>query len=374
MPAALNPRSARLVDPAQEDRFLATQLPGLRRDVQLVAGLVLAYNAVFFVVNLVRGPAWGLVALSDHVVVGTASVVLAVLVRRTASYRTTARALVGGFVVYAVVALALGGDRTPTGWVLLSLQTAAVLCLHARLPFPVTATLVPAWSVASLLAASTSAVDGRDLTTAVAMVASVNLVGLAAAHRVAAQARLLFAQTEELARLSSHDPVTGLPNRRAWESALTREWARAARTGTPLGLVLVDVDHFKQLNEAFGHPGGDRALEHVAGLLRGTLRRPGDLAARLGGDEFGLLLPGTDDAGAGELATGLLTAARELRAGADADDPASGLTLSLGVHGAHPEPGSDVAAAQAVADAVAVADAALFRAKADGRDRVADAG
>jgi diguanylate cyclase (GGDEF)-like protein len=368
VPAALNRWSARLSDPAQEDRFLATQLPGLRRDVQLVAALVVVYNVVFFVVNLLRGPAWGLLGLGDHVVVGSAAVVLTLLVRRTTSYRSTARVLVGGFAVYAVVALGLGGDRTPTGWLLLSLQTAAVLCLHARLPFPVTAGLVPVWSAASLVAATTAGIDHRDLATAVALVLSVNLVGLASAYRVAAQARLLFAQTEELERLSSHDPVSGLPNRRAWESALAREWARTARGGAPLGLVLVDVDHFKQINEAFGHPGGDRALVQVAGLLGGVLRRPGDLAARLGGDEFGLLLPGTDDAGAARIAARLLGAARELRAGADPDDPASVLTLSLGVHGADPTAGGTVA------DAVAAADAALFRAKAAGRDQVADAG
>ncbi|WP_091064419.1 GGDEF domain-containing protein [Klenkia brasiliensis] len=363
----LNRWTARLADPAQEERFLATQLPGLRRDVLLVCVLVLVYNVVFFVVNLLRGPAWGYVGLSDHVLVGSAAVVLAVLVRRTRTYRTTARALVGGFGVYALVALALGGDRTPTGWVLLSLQTAAVLCLHARLPFPVTAALVPAWSVASLLAATTSGVDDRDMATAVALVASVVAVGLSAAHRVATQARLLFARTEELERISTQDPVTGLPNRRAWEAALHREWDRAVRTGGPLGVVVVDVDHFGRLNEGFGHPGGDRALVEVAGLLTAALHRPGDLAARLGGDEFGLLLPGADEVGTEQLAGRLLAAARELRTGAAPGDPVSALTLSLGTHATHPVAGGSAA------ELVAAADTALYRAKGGGRDQVVGA-
>jgi len=366
--AVLNRPTARLADPAQEERFLATQLPGLRRDVQLVAVLVVVYNVVFFVVNLLRGPAWGYVGLSDHVLVGSAAVVLGLLVRRTRSYRTTARALVGGFAVYAVVALALGGDRTPTGWVLLSLQTAAVLCLHARLPFPVTATLVPLWSVASLLGAATSGVDGRDMATAVAMVVSVVLVGLSAAYRVAAQARLLFARTEELDRLSTQDPVTGLPNRRAWEAALHREWDRAVRAGAPLGVVLVDVDHFRALNEGFGHPGGDRALTEVAALLGAALHRPGDLAARLGGDEFGLLLPGADEVGTERLAGRLLAAVRGLRTGAGPEDPVSALTLSLGTHATRPGAGGSPE------DLVAAADAALYRAKGGGRDQVVGAG
>lgn len=370
MPAALNRWSARLTDPAQEARFLATQLPGLRRDVLLVAALVLAYNVVFFVLNLRRGPAWGPIGLTDHVLVGAASLVLILVVRRTTSYRTTARVLVGGFAVYAVVALALGGDRTPTGWLLLSLHTAAVLCLHARLPFPVTATLVPAWSVVSLLAATTAGVSSRDLTTAVALVATVVLVGLAAAYRVAAQARLLFAQTEALERLTTLDPVTGLPNRRGWEEALQREWERCAREGTPLGLVVVDVDHFKQVNDTFGHAAGDRALVVVADLLTAVLRRPGDLAARLGGDEFGLLLPGTDEAGAASTATRLLADARRARAGAPAGDAGASLTVSVGVHAARPlSPGPGE-----TAEAFSAADAALYRAKAAGRDQVAGAG
>jgi len=370
VPAALNPWSARLSDPAQEDRFLATQLRGLRRDVALVAGLVLAYNVVFFVVNLRRGPAGGPMALSDHVLVGAAAVVLILLVRRTTTYRTTARVLVAGFGVYAVVALALGGDRTPTGWLLLSLHTAAILCLHARLPFPVTATLVPVWSVVSLLAATTADVTGRDLATATALVGTVVLVGLAAAYRVAAQARLLFAQTEALERLTTLDPVTGLPNRRGWEEALQREWERCAREGTPLGLVVVDVDHFKQVNDTFGHAAGDRALVAVAGLLSAALRRPGDLAARLGGDEFGLLLPGTDADGAASIATRLLTDARAARAAAPADTAEAGLTVSVGVHAARPtSPGPGESA-----EAFSAADAALYRAKAGGRDQVAVAG
>ncbi|KQS64891.1 diguanylate cyclase [Modestobacter sp. Leaf380] len=369
MPAALNPLTARLADPAQEDRFLATQLPGLRRDVLLVAGLVLAYNVVFFVVNLLRGPAWGLVGLTDHVVVGAASVVLALVVRRTTSYRTTARVLVAGFAVYAVVALALGGDRTPTGWLLLSLHTAAILCLHARLPFPVTATLVPAWSVASLLAATTAGIDSRDLTTAVALVGTAVLVGLAAAYRVAAQARLLFAQTEALERQTTLDPVTGLPNRRGWEEALQREWERCAREGTPLGLVVVDVDHFKQVNDTFGHAAGDRALVVVAGLLSAALRRPGDLAARIGGDEFALLLPGTDAEGTASTASRLLADARRARAAAPDDAAEAGLTVSVGVHCTRPR----TAGAAETAAAVSAADAALYRAKAAGRDQVAGA-
>jgi diguanylate cyclase (GGDEF)-like protein len=370
VPAALNRSTARLVDPAQEDRFLATQLPGLRRDVLLVAGLVLVYNVVFFVVNLLRGPAWGLLGLSDHVVLAAAAVAVMAAVGRTPTYRATARVVVVGFGVYALVALALGGDRTSTGWLLLSLHSAAILCLHARLPFPVTAVLAPAWSVASLLAATTAGVDGRDLGTAVFLVATVNLVGLAAAYRVSAQARLLFAQTEALERLTTLDPVTGLANRRGWEEALEREWERCAREGTPLGLVLVDVDHFKQVNDTFGHAAGDRALAVVAGLLTAALRRPGDLAARLGGDEFGLLLPGTDAQGTASTAARLLADARRARAGAPDGDAGSGLTVSVGVHATRPR----AAGAAETAAAVSAADAALYRAKAAGRDQVADAG
>jgi diguanylate cyclase (GGDEF)-like protein len=99
-------------------------------------------------------------------------------------------------------------------------------------------------------------------------------------------------QLEELRALAEEDPLTGLPNRRAFMRELESELERTRRHGRPLALVLCDVDHLKQINDTQGHPGGDRALCEAGRGLRESLRA-GDTAFRIGGDEFALLLPET---------------------------------------------------------------------------------
>ncbi len=103
------------------------------------------------------------------------------------------------------------------------------------------------------------------------------------------------------------DPLTGLPNRRMWTLRLEDEVARAARTGRPLAVALLDLDHFKQLNDRLGHRAGDRALVDLGSAWRTAVRRGGDLMARIGGDEFAVLAPDTD-------APALDTLIRRLRA------------------------------------------------------------
>jgi len=94
------------------------------------------------------------------------------------------------------------------------------------------------------------------------------------------------------------DHLTAIPNRRAFEEFLEREWLRGMRTGRPLTLILSDIDDFKGYNDGYGHAVGDAILRSVAGLFRQGARRGTDLAARIGGDEFALLAPETDEAGA----------------------------------------------------------------------------
>jgi diguanylate cyclase (GGDEF)-like protein len=108
----------------------------------------------------------------------------------------------------------------------------------------------------------------------------------------------LKARTDELRRLGEMDGLTRLANRRVFDRVLTVEWRRALRAGTALSLLMVDVDHFKRFNDAHGHLQGDACLVQVAQVLAGTARRAGDVVARYGGEEFGVILPGTDAAGA----------------------------------------------------------------------------
>ena len=181
--------------------------------------------------------------------------------------------------------------------------------------------------------------------------------------RVALEAKLEEAN-RRLRIMVRQDGLTSLGNRRHFDETLGTEYRRALRVGTPLALVLVDVDRFKAFNDRYGHPAGDACLQAVAGILGAALRRPADMAARYGGEEFAVLLPGTDEAGA------LATAARiqdALRAAAlpHAGSEFGVVSLSLGV--AVLPPG---AAGEGPAALVEAADAALYQAKRAGRNTV----
>lgn len=112
--------------------------------------------------------------------------------------------------------------------------------------------------------------------------------------------------------LSRTDALTGLANRREFDERLEIEWLRSERSGEPVGLVMLDIDKFKAYNDAGGHPAGDECLRRVAAAMRSAVHRPSDLVARFGGEEFVVLLPGTDAAGALEVAEQLRSAIESL--------------------------------------------------------------
>ena len=174
-------------------------------------------------------------------------------------------------------------------------------------------------------------------------------------------------QTEVLKRLVFIDALTHAFNRRYFDERLAEEWGRAQRTGRPLGLILIDVDYFKQFNDVNGHQRGDDALRQVAQALKGTILRPGDVVCRYGGEEFACLLPDTDLDGALQVAQRMKLAVRDLAIGHPASAVAEVLTISAGVAVRTPTSRDDAAAL------LALADAQLYRAKAEGRARVCHA-
>jgi diguanylate cyclase (GGDEF)-like protein len=179
----------------------------------------------------------------------------------------------------------------------------------------------------------------------------------------------LVRQRRMLERLANVDGLTELANRRRFDELYEVEWQRAQRNGRPLSLALLDIDAFKQYNDHYGHPAGDRALRAVARAAGAGLRRPADLAARYGGEEVVLLLPDTDATQARHVVDGILKAIFELQLAHAASAVAPWLTVSvggatLGEHGPGQRP-------ETAAELFEAADVQLYRAKHGGRNRVA---
>ncbi|WP_100639110.1 diguanylate cyclase [Marinobacter salexigens] len=101
-------------------------------------------------------------------------------------------------------------------------------------------------------------------------------------------------KTDLLAAAAKTDPLTGIGNRRAFDQQLDLEWRRARRQNSPVGLVLIDLDNFKQINDQYGHAQGDLCLQNLAKAMNSSFARAGEVAARLGGDEFAAIIPGAD--------------------------------------------------------------------------------
>jgi diguanylate cyclase (GGDEF)-like protein len=175
--------------------------------------------------------------------------------------------------------------------------------------------------------------------------------------QVARQRRMLEA-------LANIDGLTELSNRRQFDTVMAAEWARAARTGQPLSLALLDIDFFKRYNDHYGHALGDQALRMVAAQLRKRVQRPADLVARYGGEEFILVMPDTSISGGFELANRLRIGVEGLSVPHERSSAAVCLTVSIGVACTQPE---RVPTAEAL---LQLADERLYRAKKTGRNRV----
>ncbi|MBY0239582.1 MAG: response regulator [Burkholderiaceae bacterium] len=173
----------------------------------------------------------------------------------------------------------------------------------------------------------------------------------------------LARQRRQLEALAHIDGLTGLPNRRRFDDHYAKEWQRAQRNGSPLSLLLLDVDCFKQYNDHYGHAMGDQVLRTLGRVLRNSARRPADLAARYGGEEFVLILPETDGAAALDIAQRLCADVAALAIPHLHSDCAPCITVSVGGATAFP-PGSE-----SRAELLEAADQHLYRAKAEGRNR-----
>ncbi len=172
-------------------------------------------------------------------------------------------------------------------------------------------------------------------------------------------------RARELESISRTDALTQIPNRLNFQERLELAWRDAVRRKEPLSVAMLDLDHFKSINDRLGHPFGDRCLRAAAQALLQAIRRPGDLAARFGGEEFVVLMPNTDVPGARAVAERMLQRVAATRV---QDGPHEVLlSCSIGVAACQPASAADTASAEAL---VQEADQALYRAKQNGRGRV----
>jgi len=169
---------------------------------------------------------------------------------------------------------------------------------------------------------------------------------------------------EKLTLLSSLDGLTEISNRRHFDESLHNEWSRASRNGTPVSLILTDIDYFKRYNDHYGHQAGDECLRTIAGVLRNFCRRGGDMAARYGGEEFAMLLPNTELKHAANMAERIRSEIVQLGIPHDASDTADVVTASFGVATLTPQRELRPELL------VLTADRALYRAKDAGRNNI----
>ena len=167
---------------------------------------------------------------------------------------------------------------------------------------------------------------------------------------------------ETLKELNTVDVMTGIKNRAFFDTAFEQEWRRAIRQGHPMSLMLLDVDHFKQVNDTHGHLIGDECLRAIVLIIRSVLRRPADILARYGGEEFVILLPYVEIDNAMFLAEQIR--AKIEQAELQLDSLVLRATVSIGVGSKPPAEGKNRK------DFIAAVDAALYRAKDAGRNNV----
>jgi two-component system, chemotaxis family, response regulator WspR len=183
------------------------------------------------------------------------------------------------------------------------------------------------------------------------------------ARRLTDEVRTLQREKHDLERIVCVDSLTGVANRRHALALYDAEWKRSAREGTPLSLVMIDLDHFHTFNETYGHPGGDACLRRVAAEMVMCLRRPSDFLGRYGGEEFVVVLANTDATGARLVADRLRSSVESLGLAHRGSTVSSVVTISVGFATTHPKP------EQTSDSLLEAADRALLTAKTSGRNR-----
>ena len=170
---------------------------------------------------------------------------------------------------------------------------------------------------------------------------------------------------EAAANQARIDDLTGIPNRRKFEETLSQQWKRSIRMKTPLSLAMIDIDHFKQVNDTYGHSIGDKYLTVLSSIFSRSTNRPDDICARYGGEEFAILLGATDRVGAVKVIDKLIKKVRNLNIPNENASTKPFITLSIGLKTVYPSQNDNYE------DFLLAVDKLLYVAKTAGRDTLA---
>jgi diguanylate cyclase (GGDEF)-like protein len=270
--------------------------------------------------------------------------------------------VVNGLAVMTIGALAAGSGQPQfqMGDVLVMVYATLFLGLLFRFVLAVAVCLVCAFVTIGLGIGE----HGQDLVFAASVLVATGLMAVLSAARVERLMRTTFVETQLLNDIAERDGLSGLYNRRMFDTLTRRLWQQAQREQESLQVILVDIDHFKRFNDLYGHQAGDDCIRRVAGAIGNAARRPLDFCARYGGEEFALILYAPSGLDSGALPEQLRRDIMSQAVQHGDSDAASVITVSIG--SAIAQPGSK----RSLAGLIQAADEALYRAKQMGRNRV----
>lgn len=359
--------SVQLTNAAQERRFNEFSLRTERRTILVTTLMIAGLDVAVVIADLVS---LGAFTATDAAIQSAIFVLLTTagcLMWRSRSAHAMGHLIGTTIALFAVVTIMIStSDGMAFGGALLLLAGVMLLYLAGRFNLLVitclallySACVIPAWL------AATPPPSSNEVFFTVIVIVAAHVFGFSEARRTQRERRILFAQQELLGELSRTDELTGLINRRAFRAELDHAWARWKKTGTPMAVVMLDLDHFKQFNDTFGHPAGDIALRLVGDAIDTCLTpADGQIGARYGGEEFMCLLRVETITAAIAVAERIRLAIYELQLRMPRPNGAMTATLTVSAGVAVPD-----TSMRHVGDLLQAVDDQLYRAKDAGRD------
>jgi len=368
-PVAVTRWTARLADASVEQSYLDSRFHDGRRRVLVLMGFIAGAGVLIVFGRFLafldgHGPVLSM--LPPIVPVVVAALGLSVILRAKSPQAMELSLLSIGVVVVAFRFSVMTIQPVMAGnWLPLMVTSLFVIYLYLPVRLALSVVFASFYSAASVgwwLTLYGAPLSGEQIYFGLLWIVLANGLGFAAANALQRGQRVQYAQKLVMEQLLATDSLTGIANRRSFDEALAREWRRCGRTGLPLSLLMIDVDHFKAYNDRFGHQKGDECLRRMARALVDCIGQPEAVVARYGGEEFVCLLPGTDQRSAAKMARRVTAAVDRAAISHPAALDGNRVTVSIGVATADTFSGDK-------ADLLTLADELLYAAKNGGRNR-----